>query len=128
VASALNDHAKAVRGSRTLVIGLAYKNDIDDTRESPSYELIEMLRHRGAHVDYHDPLVPVAAPVRKHDLGMKSVELTPQSVASYDAVLISTAHTGVDYAMLASHAKLVIDTRDAMRAHAPQMAERLVRA
>jgi len=125
---ALNASRKAVNGSRILVLGLAYKAGIGDTRESPSYELIEGFRASGAHVDYSDSLVPVAEPVRKHDLGMKSVELTPESVASYDAVVIATAHPGVDIALLAEHAQLIVDTRDAMREFQDQMGARLVKA
>ena len=123
-----NDSGKAARDARVLVVGLAYKPDVDDTRESPSYELIERLREMGALVDYHDPHVPVAEPVRKHDLGMRSVDLDAESIRSYDCVLISTNHSTVDYAMIASEARLVVDTRDAMRPWAHQMAGRLVRA
>lgn len=125
---ALNEQGKAVKGSRILVLGLSYKANIDDTRESPSFELIEKLRGLGAHVDYSDPHVPESVPVRKHDLGMKSVTLTPERVKSFDCVLISTAHKAFDFAMLAEHGKLVVDTRDAMRPFAGTMGGRLVRA
>ncbi|MFG0274866.1 MAG: nucleotide sugar dehydrogenase [Phycisphaerales bacterium] len=128
VASALNDHAKAVKGSKILVIGLAYKPDIDDTRESPSFELIEKLRHMGAQMSYHDPLVPETYPVRKHDLGMKSVALTGEAIRGFDCVLISTNHSDVDYAALAEHARLIVDTRDAMRPWTDQLGDRLARA
>ena len=127
-AEALNDHGKPVKGSRILVLGLAYKADIDDVRESPSFELIEICKHRGAHVDYHDPLVPATWAGRKHDLKMSSVAFDAATIASYDCVLISTAHSKVDYALLAKHAKLVIDTRDAMRAFEKELGARLVRA
>jgi len=125
---ALNDDGKAARGARILVMGLSYKADIDDTRESPSFELIEHLRNLGAHVDYHDPHVPRTVPVRKHDLGMRSVDLTPDAIASYDAVLISTAHSAVDYKHLAEHARLIIDTRNAMRPWLGHAKGRIVRA
>jgi UDP-N-acetyl-D-glucosamine dehydrogenase len=128
VAHALNAHAKAVNGSKVLVIGLAYKPDIDDTRESPSFELIQRLRELGAEVSYHDPHVPETYPVRKHDLGMRSVELTGEAIKRFDCVLISTNHGDVDYAALAEHARLIVDTRDAMRAWSEQLGERLVRA
>jgi UDP-N-acetyl-D-glucosamine dehydrogenase len=128
VAEALNDRGQPVRGAKVLIIGLAYKADIDDTRESPSFELIELLRRRGAVVDYHDPHVPTALPVRKHELGMTSINLNPDAVAGYDAVLISTAHRSVDYSTLAAHARLVVDTRNAMAAFAGQMGDRLVKA
>ncbi|MFG0257231.1 MAG: nucleotide sugar dehydrogenase [Phycisphaerales bacterium JB043] len=125
---ALNDHSKAVQGSRVLVIGLAYKGDIDDTRESPSLELIEQLRERGADVSYHDPHVPHAVPVRKHDITMSSVELTASTIASFDCVLISTAHKAVDFCQIAQHAQLVVDTRNAMRPFQESMGDRLVKA
>ncbi|TVQ58847.1 MAG: nucleotide sugar dehydrogenase [Phycisphaerales bacterium] len=126
--NALNDRAKAVKGARVLVLGLAYKPDIDDTRESPSFELIDLLRRLGAGVDYSDPFVPRTVPVRKHDLAMTSVTLTPESVASYDAVLIATNHAAFDYAMIAKHARLIVDTRNAMKDHASVCGERLVKA
>ena len=125
---ALNNVGKAVRDARILLLGLAYKADIDDTRESPSFELIERLRAIGAMVDYSDPYLPRTVPVRKHDLRMESVELTPESVASYDLILIATAHRVFDYELLAEHAAVVVDTRNAMRAFAERMGERLVRA
>lgn len=125
---ALNEEGKSLRGSRVLVLGLAYKANIDDTRESPSFELIERLRALGAEVDYSDPHIPRTVPVRKHDLGMRSVELTEDSVANYDAVLIATAHAAFDYPLIASAAKLIVDTRDAMRPYLEQVQGRLVRA
>ncbi len=128
VAEALNERGQPVKGSRVLVIGLAYKANVDDTRESPSFELIELLRARGAEVEYHDPHVPEAYPVRKHDLKMRSVELTAANLSGFSAVLISTAHSAVDYGAIAAHAKLVVDTRDAMRAFRTQMEGRLVLA
>ncbi|MDX2116371.1 MAG: nucleotide sugar dehydrogenase [Planctomycetota bacterium] len=126
--AALNERGRAVKGSRVLVLGLAYKPDIDDTRESPSFELIELLRGLGAQVEYSDPFVPRTVPMRKHDLGMTSVALSPESVASFDVVLISTNHSSFDYGLLARHAKLVVDTRNAMTAFAAEMGDRLVKA
>ncbi len=114
LAAALNDRGRAVKGSRVLVLGLSYKPDIDDVRESPSLELIELLRDQGAHVDYNDPHVPATHQMRKYDLKMTSVPLTPESLAGYDAVLISTNHKAYDWAFIARHAKLVVDTRNAM--------------
>jgi UDP-N-acetyl-D-glucosamine dehydrogenase len=128
LAHALNERGKPVKGANILVVGLAYKSDVDDTRESPSFELIELLRERGATVGYHDPHVPESFPVRKHDLKMKSVELTQQNLAAYDVVLISTAHSTVDYAALAKHSRLIVDTRDAMRKWSSEMGSKLVRA
>ena len=113
---ALNSRAKAVKGSRILVLGLAYKPDVDDVRESPSFELIEKLTDLGAAVDYNDPHVPATHHMRKYgDLGMKSVPINPQSMASYDCVLISTHHKAYDWQMIADHAVLIVDTRNALR-------------
>lgn len=125
---ALNEESKAVSGSRILVLGLAYKPNVDDTRESPSFELIEGLERLGAKVDYSDPLIPATKPKRQHDLKKSSVPLTPERLKDYDAVLISTAHDDVDWAMVADSAKLVIDTRNAMAEHESKMTGRLVRA
>lgn len=113
--SALNQHRKAVNGSRVLVLGLAYKPDVDDVRESPSFELIEKLMGLGAEVDYNDPHVAHTHTMRKHDLQMQSIDLTPQKLAEYDAVLIATNHSAYDYQLIADHAKLIIDSRGAMR-------------
>ena len=113
---ALNQHGKAVKGSRVLVLGLAYKPDVDDVRESPSFELIEKLEQLGAHVDYNDPHVPQTHKMRRHDLKMESVALTPASLKSYDCVLIATHHAAYDWQMVADHAKLIVDTRNALRA------------
>lgn len=128
LALALNDRGKALKGSRILVMGLAYKPDVDDTRESPSFELIQLLRERGAVVEYSDPHVPRTVPVRKHDLRMTSVELNDRTLPTFDAVLISTNHGAFDYESVAAHAQLVVDTRDAMRGHEQRMGDRLVRA
>jgi UDP-N-acetyl-D-glucosamine dehydrogenase len=110
---ALNDHQKPLKGSKILVLGLAYKKDIDDVRESPSLELIELLKDRGAKVDYNDPFVPRTHKMREHDLKMTSKKLTPSMLAGYDAVLISTDHSCYDWAFIVEHAQLVIDTRNA---------------
>ena len=115
LALALNDRGKAVKGARVLVLGLAYKPDVDDVRESPSFELIEKLEHLGAHADYNDPLVPKTHRMRRYDLQMSSVPLNPQTLASYDCVLIATNHSAYDWQMIADHAKLIVDTRGVMR-------------
>jgi UDP-N-acetyl-D-glucosamine dehydrogenase len=114
-ASALNERGKAVKGSRILVLGLAYKPDIDDVRESPSFELIERLEHLGAQVDYNDPHVPRTHRMRRYDLQMQSVPLTPDALKSYDCVLISTHHSAYNWQEVADHATLIIDTRNATR-------------
>jgi len=113
LAIALNDHKKPVRGSRILVLGLAYKKDVDDLRESPSIELIELLRDRGAKVDYNDPHIAQTHKGREHDLRMKSVPISPASLRKYDAVLVATDHSAYDYDAIVRHSKLVIDTRNA---------------
>ncbi|RLS60714.1 MAG: nucleotide sugar dehydrogenase, partial [Planctomycetota bacterium] len=128
VADALNEQSKSVKGSRVLVLGPAYTADLDGVRESPSFELIELLQHRGAIVEYHDPHCPATWAGRKHDLQMTSVALTADAVRSFDCVLVATAHTAVDYALVAKHAALVIDTRDAMRPHSSVLGAKLVRA
>ena len=112
---ALNDHKKAIRGSKVLVLGLAYKKDIDDVRESPSLELIELLQAKGAKVDYNDPYCPHTHKMREHNLKMTSRKLSARMLKSYDAVLISTDHSDYDYQFIVSNAKLVIDTRNATR-------------
>ena len=114
-ALALNDRGRSVKGSRVLVLGLAYKPDVDDVRESPSFELIEKLEELGAHVDYNDPHVARTHKMRRHDLQMHSVPLTAQSLATYDCVLVATHHAAYDWQLVADHAKLIVDTRNAMR-------------
>lgn len=112
---ALNDHGKAVKGSRVLVLGLAYKPDIDDVRESPSFELIEKLEKLGAEVEYNDPHVPSTHSMRHWgDLGKKSVPLTAETLAAYDCVLVATNHSAYDWKLIAQHAKLIVDTRNAI--------------
>lgn len=110
---ALNDRRKSLKGSKVLVLGLAYKKDIDDLRESPSIELIELLRKKGARVDYNDPYIPKTHKQRQHDLKMSSKRLSAAMLASYDVVLISTDHSTYDYKWIVKHAKLVVDTRNA---------------
>jgi UDP-N-acetyl-D-glucosamine dehydrogenase len=113
VADALNERCKSIKGSKILVLGLAYKKDVDDIRESPSIELIEMLRDRGAKVDYNDPHVPRTPKQREHNLGMTSKKLTEEMLASYDCVLIATDHSAYDYDWIVKHADLIVDTRNA---------------
>src|SRR5437870_317351 len=109
---AVNRAGKSIVGATVIVLGLSYKPDIDDDRESPSFELIELLQERGAKVSYCDPYVPVARRGRKHDLGLASVPCTPEEFAAYDAILIATAHTAFKDPGLYAKAKLVIDTRN----------------
>lgn len=108
---------KAMNGANVLIIGMAYKKNIDDMRESPSLVLTELLEAEGADVAFHDPFFPIIPQTREHSelAGRKSVDLTPEVIARFDAVLISTNHDGVDYQMLAEHAALIVDTRNAMK-------------
>ncbi len=118
VSQALNDHKKPLNGSRVLLIGVAYKRDIDDVRESPALDVMRLLDERGAEVLYHDPYV---AEVMEDGHKRTSVPLTPQMLGGYDAVVIVTDHSKVDYQMIVDHAPLVVDTRNATRAtkHSP---------
>jgi len=111
VADGLNDAGKAIKGSKVLVLGIAYKPNVDDMRESPSVELMELLEEKGALIEYSDPHVPVFPNMREHSFDLQSIELTKDSVASYDCILIATNHAAFDYDMLQKHAKLIIDTR-----------------
>jgi UDP-N-acetyl-D-glucosamine dehydrogenase len=116
VAEALNAQRKSLNGSRVLVVGLAYKPNVDDDRESPSYILLDLLRERGAEAFYFDPLVPVIRPSREHAhwAGTKSVAWNRETISSFDVVLVSTAHSAVNYAELGEWARCIIDTRNAM--------------
>ena len=112
---ALNEMGKALKGSRVLVLGLAYKPDVDDIRESPAIPLIEACATLGAAVDYSDPHVKAGHKMREHDLSAwRSVELTPENLAKYDAVIVATDHQAFDWDLIAKHAPLVIDTRNAL--------------
>jgi UDP-N-acetyl-D-glucosamine dehydrogenase len=106
---------KAMNGACVLILGLAYKKNVDDLRESPALRLIEMIERRGATVDYHDPFIPELPRTREHSAlaGRRSVILTPETISTYDAILIATDHDAVDYQMVVSNSKLVIDTRNA---------------
>jgi UDP-N-acetyl-D-glucosamine dehydrogenase len=114
VAEALNDEGKAVKGSRVCVLGVAYKKDVDDPRESPAFAVLEMLRARGAAVSYSDPHVPTLPRMRHHgNLRLDSRELTPQFLEGQDCLVIVTDHSAFDYDAIVRHARLVVDTRNA---------------
>jgi len=116
VIEALNESGKALRGSKVCVLGLAYKRDVDDARESPSFVLMELLKAGGADLSYNDPYIPRLFKSRQHDLGaMDSSELTPEFLASQDCVLIATDHGCYDYQFIVRHAPLVVDTRNATK-------------
>ena len=116
VADALNHHRKPIAGSRILILGLAYKPDVDDLRESPTFVLMRLLELRGAKVDYHDTHIPVIGRTREHAryAGKKSIQWNRRNLVRYDAVLISTAHRDVNYRDLPKWVKVIIDTRNAM--------------
>ncbi len=113
-AEALNQDGKSANGARVLVLGLAYKANVDDDRESPSYEIIEMLHERGARVDYCDPLFPRMHKTRRHDLGLVSVPCNGDTFAAYDAIVVSTAHDLFKKPELFRRAKLVVDARNTL--------------
>lgn len=108
---ALNEAGKSLKGARILALGIAYKRDVDDMRESPSVLVMELLREWGALLDYSDPNVPTFPPMREHVFELSSVELSPENIASYDAVLLLTDHSDFDYDIVTEHASIVIDTR-----------------
>ncbi|MCA9034851.1 MAG: nucleotide sugar dehydrogenase, partial [Planctomycetaceae bacterium] len=112
----LNDAGKPIRGSRICLLGMAYKKDVDDPRESPSFELLELLLERGADLTYNDPHIPRLPVMRHYDVpDMESSELTPEFLAAQDCVLIATDHSAYDYEFIVSHARLVLDTRNATK-------------
>jgi UDP-N-acetyl-D-glucosamine dehydrogenase len=115
-AEALNAARKPVNGSRVLLIGLAYKANVDDMRESPTFALMDELKRRGAEVEYHDPFIPVITPTREHGqwTGKKSIVWSEAELRNFDAVIISTAHDGINYQQLVACAETIIDTRNAL--------------
>ena len=126
VAAALNERQKSLKGSRILLLGVAYKQDVDELRESPSLKLMQLLAGRGAHVDYNDPFFPALHKMRHYDYSaMRSVELTPKTISSYDCVLISTGHSSYDYPSIVESAHLVVDTRNAT-CHVAQHRDKIV--
>jgi len=124
VSEALNDRQKALRGANVLVLGIAYKKNVDDMRESPSVEILEILRKKGAKIAYSDPHIPVFPKQRAHRFEMKSIALTPESIASFDCVIVATDHEGFDYELIKRHASLIVDTRGVYQ----ESADNIVRA
>jgi UDP-N-acetyl-D-glucosamine dehydrogenase len=128
VADALNERGKAVKGSRVTLLGMAYKKDVDDTRESPGFEILELLLNKGAIVQYNDPHIPRLPAVRRHpDRQMASQALTADFLAGQDCLVVVTDHSCYDWPWLVEHAPLVVDTRNATR-HVTAHRERIVRA
>ncbi len=126
VAEALNEQQKSLKGARILLLGVAYKKDIDDLRESPSLKLMQLLFERGVKLDYNDPFFPSLHKMRHYDYSqMRSVDINPQSLASYDCVLIATDHSSYDYEQIVDVAKLVVDSRNATR-HVKKNREKVV--
>ncbi len=113
ITMALNKRGKALKDSKVLVLGLAYKKDVDDTRESPSFKLIELLMENGADVDFNDPYVPRTKKMRMYDLKKSSVPVTAESLKQYDCVVVATDHSCYDYKMIVNNSALVVDTRNA---------------
>ena len=121
VVEALNERGKPLNGSRVLVLGVAYKKNVDDMRESPAVELMSLLTARGARVEYCDPHVPVFPRMRKYRFELESVPLDADRLAHYDVVLIATDHDAFDYALVRRHARLIVDTRGVYRERAPNI-------
>jgi UDP-N-acetyl-D-glucosamine dehydrogenase len=121
IAVALNDRERSVKGSKVLVLGISYKKNIDDMRESPSVFLMEKLRGDGAIIDYADPHVPVFPKMREHNFDLKGVDVTPETLKKYDCVVVATDHDKFDYDMILKNSKLVVDTRGKYRQEAPNL-------
>lgn len=127
LAEALDQRNKCLHDGHILVLGVSYKKDIDDLRESPSLKILKLLQDRGAKVDYNDPYFERLHKMRQYDFGLASVALTDESIASYDAVVIATDHSSYDYEFIVRHAQLVVDTRNAT-GHLNQHRDKIVRA
>ncbi|UCG41805.1 MAG: nucleotide sugar dehydrogenase [candidate division WOR-3 bacterium] len=124
VVEALNSRGKALKGSTVLVLGIAYKRNVDDMRESPSVELMELLRSKGALIDYSDPHIPAFPQMREHHFDLKSVPLTAASLARFDCVLVATDHKAFDYDLIKRHSRLIVDARGVYK----EPAENIVKA
>ena len=121
VMMALNEQGKAMKDARVLVLGIAYKKDVDDARETPAFKVIEILMDRGAKVDYNDPFIPIAPITRKYKLNRKSVDLTPENLKNYDCVVITTDHSVYDPEFLVKHCRLIVDTRNLIKIKSPNV-------
>ncbi len=125
---ALNRAKKSLNGSKLLILGVAYKKDIDDMRESPSLRLIELFREKGCEVSYNDPYVPKLPRTRKYQFDMESIDLTKENLAKFDLVVLSTDHSDYDYKMIAENADLILDTRNAFVKHGITDNSKIVKA
>lgn len=112
---ALNDRGKALKGSKILILGVAYKKDVDDDRESPAYVIIDLLKKRGARIFYNDPYIPKLKKTRKYDFGLTSKPLTKKLLKEMDLIIIVTNHSSYDYQWILENANLIIDTRNAIK-------------
>ncbi len=121
ISVALNERGKALKGSRALVLGVPYKKNVDDMRESPAVELMEMLAAKGARVEYSDPHIPVFPKLRKHQFDLRTTSLIPNTIGQFDIVLLATDHDAFDYQMIADHAQLIVDTRGVYLSPAPNV-------
>jgi UDP-N-acetyl-D-glucosamine dehydrogenase len=121
VIDALNERGKALRGSRILILGIAYKKNVDDMRESPAVAIMELVRAKGGELAYADPHVPVFPRMREHSFDLKSIALSPESLSSFDCAVLATNHDAFDYAMIKQHAKLIVDTRGVYLESAPNV-------
>ncbi len=115
VSDALNKIGKPIKGSKILVLGIAYKKNVDDMRESPSVELMELLDGKGADVQYSDPHVPVFPKMRAHYFNLRSTELLPETTKQHDCLILATNHDAFDYEVIKNHAQLIVDTRGRYR-------------
>ena len=118
---ALHERGKAISESRVLVLGLAYKKNVGDSRESPAVEILALLEERGAKIAYSDPFVPEFPAKRDYSFELSSETLSPENIAAFDAVVLVTDHDAFDYAAIASHAQLIVDTRGRYRAPKPNI-------
>jgi len=111
VCDALNGVGKSVKGSKILVLGLAYKKNVDDSRESPSFTIIDLLLKKGSNVQYSDPYLPITPKTRKFNFDLKSIKLTAENIKSFDIVVLATDHDNFDYNLINNEARLIIDSR-----------------
>lgn len=125
IMEAMNQRKKCIKGAKLLILGIAYKKDVDDMRESPALEIIELLKERGAQVYYNDPFIPEIPKIRKYDIKMKSLPLTEKNLKSMDAVIVVTDHSQYDYEWIYDTAELTVDTRNVLKRPAD---DRLVKA
>ncbi len=115
IVSGLNSQKKAINGSRVLMLGIAYKKSIDDMRESPSVEIMQLVQNCGAEIHYSDPYVPIFPKMRRYSFDMKSIDMTSENIKDYDCIVVGTDHADFDYEMIRESAKLIVDTRGIYR-------------